>query len=964
MSLSEGTHYDIDISLEVLGDHVILHLTPNLNLQHNNYVYQHLDDNNNIQSQNGFVIPCHYTGTVECIACHNSHTFVSTCNGHLRGLISINNTDYYIEPLIGSTDETHFVYTNVSPDNSTQSELLIDKSKWLSEVADSHLRSVRSYAARNKKLSVETLVVLDETILSHHGSLSQSYALTVMNIVSGLLARPSLGQAITLVVTRLIVSQSGTNTFIWNSADPDTSLSTFCGWQHQINGTETNPSHDLAVLLTRHSLCRPDTHCSVIGVANIGGLCSGTHSCLIVKDEGVMLAGTTVTHEIGHLFGLYHDENPHECGAYNIRPSSYIMTEVFTHASNHFTWSECSKHSIVDFLSRGGDTCLLNEPTNQIVLSELPLITADQQCQSILGANSRVVASRTSCATLVCSDTPGGTTWQSLYVPMIDGTNCSIDRNTKGECQSGVCVLKGWEKEPINGEWSQWSEWSDCSHTCDLALQHRERKCGSPPPSNGGNMCLGDRRQYTTCKLSKCATSEPSRRDRSCERIMYQYPGTWRALSDNYNIGNPCKLFCQNSGSGQLAALPLVTDGTECHAFTPDRAMCVLGNCVAVDCNGELAGGARLDACGVCGGDGTTCHIVIGTIREYLPSFNLHNLISIPQEARDLTILNLTPRPYVYLAVTQSSATRLLRPINLQTINGVDWRSATLSNGSATFSVPGPISNSLELKVFGGPTQVALYYSYLLPPDEDTFTWRAESTCSDCNATCGNAVKYCVAECVDVNNNPVSPLLCDPATKPLDTFVPCPDLPDCPTYVWTSSGWSLCSATCGSGVKTRTTFCLAKTDQNFQLAKESNCVLGSRPLTSLSCYQPCVTPTPQQFEPGVYLGVWVADEWGECLKTNCVAPEPQHLQIECRVDGNLADQSDCDPLTKPAPQQRDCPQECIEWETRRWRVCDTNCRRQRIIRCLRNGQRVPSSVCNSAQLLKPKNSQRCKECSY
>ena len=957
LSLSHGTNQDVRIGLEVFGDQITLLLSPNRNLLHHNYVYQHIDSDNKVASQNGLVIPCHYSGTVECVACHNSHASISTCGGQLRGLISYNDTDYYIEPLVGSSKGTHFVYTNVSPDNATQSELLVDSSEWLSKVADSHLRSVRAYALSNNHLFIETLVVLDETMLSHHGTQSDTYALTIMNIVSGLLARPSLGQSISLVVTRLVVSQTGTNTFTWNPSDPDSALSAFCQWQHDTNATNGFPSHDLALLLTRRSLCPPDTFCGVVGVANVAGLCSGTRSCLIVRDQGVMLAGTTVTHEIGHLLGLYHDENPARCGAYNIPPNSYIMTQVFTSTSNHFDWSECSRHSVLDFLSRGGDTCLQNEPTNQIQLSDVSL-TADEQCRSSLGANSRAVPHLSTCAALTCSENVTGLRWQSLNTPMLDGTNCSINRIVQGKCRSGICVLRDTSDEPINGGWSQWLEWSHCSHTCDIGERHRERECVAPSPANGGDMCLGDIRQYATCFLSKCATSAPTRRDTACGRVAYEYPGTWTALSDNYRVSDPCGLFCRNE-NGHLATISSVADGTECHAKTPQSAMCILGNCVEVDCRGELAGGARLDTCGVCGGDDTSCHVVKGIIQVYLPSFNLHKLVSFPQEARDLTILNLTPHPFVYLALTQSSNTRLFRPINSQIINGVAWRCATFSNGSDSCSASGPIYDSLDLKVFGGPTQVALYYSYIMPPDE-SYVWRPESICSTCNATCGSAYRNCVAECVDETGISASSHLCDSATKPLDTSIPCEGLPDCPKYIWAPSGWSSCSATCGRGVKTRTTPCLIQTELYFQPTDQSNCVAGEQPIRSLPCFTPCLSVAPTTHAPirTRYAGGWVADRWEKCH--SCA--QYSQLQVECRIDGQLVDQSNCDPITKPAAQQRECPQECTEWQARPWTSCDTNCRQHRIVRCLKNGMKVRPSVCRNAKMIKPKKSQKCSDC--
>ena len=254
---------------------------------------------------------------------------------------------------------------------------------------------------------------------------------------------------------------------------------------------------------------------------------------------------------------------------------------------------------------------------------------------------------------------------------------------------------------------------------------------------------------------------------------------------------------------------------------------------------------------------------------------------------------------------------------------------------------------------------MALYYSYIMPPDE-THVWRPESTCSTCNATCGNAARSCVAECVDVSGTPVSSHLCDPATKPLDTSIPCEGLPDCPKYVWAPSGWSACSATCGRGVKSRTTPCFIQTEFYFQPTDGSNCVAGERPISSLPCFTPCPTEPATTRPPAQsrFAGGWVAEEWEMCR--NCV--EFSQLQIECRIDGQRVDQSNCDPQSKPSSQQRECPQECIRWEARAWTDCDTNCRQHRIVRCQKNGQKVRQTVCRNAKVLKPKKSQKCSDC--
>ena len=965
-SLGQGTPHGIKIALRVSGENVTLNLVPNQDLLHTNYAFQHIDTNGHIVSQSGVATPCHYTGHVECVGCRDTRAFVSTCQGELRGLFTFNHTDHFIEPFSGSDSDAHFVYTQVA-DPATHSEVVRDTSESLGQVARSKLRSVRSYAIQNRRYYLEALVAVDGTMVSHHGSATESYALTIMNIVAGLLAQPSIGQTISLVVSRLVTTSPGPDTFHWHRDTPELSLSTFCEWQHRINGTHDLATHDMALLLTRRSLCPPSAPCSVVGLANRAGLCHGQHSCLVVRDTGLMLAGTTVTHEMGHLLGSYHDENSGKCVGYATSHSSYIMTQVFTSATNHFTWSECSKHSIADFLSRGGDACLLNKPTNQIALSSLPL-SADDQCRTVLGADSRAVPAHSTCGALACHQTPSANRWLALPMPMLDGTRCSINSDTEGECASGICVRKGNRDLPIDGKWAGWQGWSDCAHSCGLSLRHRERTCGAPAPSHGGAVCLGDRRQYATCQVAECPPSLPSRRDRQCQTVMWNYDGTWLALSRRYRVSSPCGLFCQRQETQGIVSLPPVEDGTECHGGSPKAGMCLLGNCVRVDCSGELGGGATLDECGVCGGDGTSCHIVSGTLREYLPSLNLHRLLSIPPGARKVTLTNLTPLSSLHLVLTQSGKSVLIRPNGNLRINGVAWRSATLANGSDTFSTPGPVSDSLQLKVLGGPSQVALSYSYTLPLEqvvslasEMAFHWVAGSLCHSCNATCGTAVKECVAQCVDASNYPVSHLLCDQDTKPLNTSLPCDNLPRCPTYLWSSSGWGPCSATCGSGHKTRHTLCFARTDLNYQLAHESKCVPGTRPKSSLPCWQKCPTSVPPT-QSTTYIGVWGSDTWSECPAQNCLPPGAQQLVPECRLEGVKVDPLHCDPATRPAPQQRECQKECIKWEVRPWKSCEKNCRRRRPVRCLRNGQKVAAAICATAKLAKPRGVQKCHNC--
>ena len=56
----------------------------------------------------------------------------------------------------------------------------------------------------------------------------------------------------------------------------------------------------------------------------------------------------------------------------------------------------------------------------------------------------------------------------------------------------------------VNGAWSSWGEWSACSISCGGGEQARERECGSPAPSKGGDECKGEGRETELCNTDKC----------------------------------------------------------------------------------------------------------------------------------------------------------------------------------------------------------------------------------------------------------------------------------------------------------------------------------------------------------------------------------------------------------------------------------------------------------------------------
>ncbi|XP_053620196.1 protein madd-4-like isoform X4 [Plodia interpunctella] len=174
-----------------------------------------------------------------------------------------------------------------------------------------------------------------------------------------------------------------------------------------------------------------------------------------------------------------------------------------------------------------------------------------------------------------------------------------------------------------HGGWSQWSDWSLCSRTCDGGVSRQLRSCSSPAG------CRGEPVRYKICNMQPCRGNvslleEDIWREQQCgAHDSTPYGGElfhWRAHRDD---AEPCALTCRGSPqhSGQrpeptvslddddrvvVAVLAArVSDGTRCRSGSLD--MCIDGRCQRVGCDLRVGSTLRVDECGVCGGDGSSC---------------------------------------------------------------------------------------------------------------------------------------------------------------------------------------------------------------------------------------------------------------------------------------------------------------------------------------------------------------------
>ncbi|TNN56682.1 A disintegrin and metalloproteinase with thrombospondin motifs 10 [Liparis tanakae] len=170
---------------------------------------------------------CHYAGHLQDRP-HASNVALSNCNG-LQGVIVAGGEEYLIEPLVSPDNQTgaergrgaegrpHVVYKRSSLRHQYKGhscgvtdEKPLKGASWWQRTLKTPLPAGRGQLPLKRSVSreryVETLVVADKMMVGYHGRRDiEQYVLAVMNIVAKLFQDSSLGNAVHVVVTRLIL---------------------------------------------------------------------------------------------------------------------------------------------------------------------------------------------------------------------------------------------------------------------------------------------------------------------------------------------------------------------------------------------------------------------------------------------------------------------------------------------------------------------------------------------------------------------------------------------------------------------------------------------------------------------------------------------------------------------------------------------------------------------------------------
>jgi len=60
-------------------------------------------------------------------------------------------------------------------------------------------------------------------------------------------------------------------------------------------------------------------------------------------------------------------------------------------------------------------------------------------------------------------------------------------------------------KRLVDGGWGSWGAWDQCSVSCGVGIQHRERQCNNPTPSLFGQHCFGHDIDDRICYNRPCS---------------------------------------------------------------------------------------------------------------------------------------------------------------------------------------------------------------------------------------------------------------------------------------------------------------------------------------------------------------------------------------------------------------------------------------------------------------------------
>ncbi|XP_071743303.1 A disintegrin and metalloproteinase with thrombospondin motifs 17 isoform X2 [Lepeophtheirus salmonis] len=793
---------------------------------------------------------------------------------------------------------------------------------------------------------IRAVIMADQSMLDHYGDMDKliQYVLTLMRGVNELYRKGHLGKKLVISLGKVFLSKN-IHRIMGEQGNPRENLKSLCKWQKH---RTTVKDHHLSVFLTRRNLCNfelfqgNESTCNTLGLAKTWSFCSETESCILNQDIGFNTI-QTIAHEIAHTFGISHDEKEENNGSYYIMFPN-IKTDVPS-ILRDFIWSQRSRSQFQKFLmTRSESQCLYTTtPYDDDLISflEYPYFlpgvswSGDEQCGFAFNeyiGNSREIVRRCKLGKGICSELWCLFRGRCIRAPVmpLEGTICGYHR----WCTRDSCQLMS-QYDESEGQWEQWSSWSVCSRDCRAGLSYSRRRC---IPSKSGQFCKEgyEDTRHKLCNLhlnNNCLSPDPN-----YECVKTVWP---QRLSVKSSTHNQCLIYChflridsreEVEREEDLHRTIPVEEGTFCSVA--EDAVCIDGDCIPIDCNGNINSNVTKDKCGVCGGDGSNCATkydekIIDDIEARLTlvtefsdqAFNIKINMHLPHQFKH------EQRVYLAAAAEQNGFVNILHMYNDIRYSGLYFIRDEYTGKNIQISYKDRddqnyinsalnISNGFKNKIIRlyvlNPSnivakRVTLSWDYNVPMEE-TQTEIGRSlrlvnepkrndisyTCNhmDCGTWWAGEWQECDPEtsqetrsvfCLNSERRPQSRDFCDFRVQP-EEFKACRSekfiYSHLETSNWTPGEWSSCSVTCGYGYSIREYVC----------SRNDSCERASRP-----------SPDQRECISKICELEWWYGSWGSCengiqrRKVYCFDEirDSEEDSIKCSSENKPKDYKDC-----------------------------------------------------------------------
>ncbi|XP_042239108.1 ADAMTS-like protein 4 [Homarus americanus] len=412
----------------------------------------------------------------------------------------------------------------------------------------------------------------------------------------------------------------------------------------------------------------------------------------------------------------------------------------------------------------------------------------------------------------------------------------------------------------------------------------------------------------------------------------------------------------------------------------------------SVGCDGVLGSGLRLDSCGHCGGDNSSCRVIAGIFSRAKMPYGYNLIATLPRGAANITIQHVKPSTN-YLALRHQGGEFF--------VNG-NWAvnaSGNYLSGGTTFTylrperyqgdkvtAMGPLDQPVDVMLFYQSTNPGIKYEYRLP---------MSSPSSSSKHVSGGVVPGSPQR----PRRPDNPLNPNVPGGPASRTPPSGPVNDARSvngnsvlssqrwkeeeeeerkkkrkerrgkkngrkgtggvkkrrtrYEWKVVGFSSCTETCGGGSQTTRVVCVKRKRGNE--VPSSHCRVLPRPAEeTVRCnLRPCPA-------------TWVAEEWGPCSVTCGLGVQTRALTCKMRLspDHSVAQPEGACLTTPDIPKAQVCELAACDsaptWQTGEWGQCSAQCglgTRHRSVTCITPMGTVPDHLCDARD--KPSNQELC-----